>query len=317
MMKVLVTGAAGFIGFHSAKALNQLDHFVIGIDNFNTYYDPTLKRARAEELAKQGMVILEVDLSETQTLSSIIEKEEITHILHLAAQAGVRYSLENPSLYIQSNVQGFLNILELCRSFPHLTLVYASSSSVYGLNQKVPFSLEDRTDSQASLYGVTKKSNELMASSYHHLYGIRVTGLRFFTVYGPWGRPDMAYFLFTKAILQKQPINLFNFGKMKRDFTYIDDIVAGIIAALQLSSPNAIFNLGHHQPEELIYLIELLEKELGCKAKKNLLPMQLADVFSTYADISESQKLLNFEPKTSLKEGIPQFINWYRTFYQV
>lgn len=312
---VFITGAAGFIGFHVARALHQRGDAVIGYDNFNDYYDPTLKKARAKLLAELGISVLEGDITQRQPLQKAIEEHQTTHILHLAAQAGVRYSLQNPHAYIQSNIEGFLNILEICRAHPHIPLIYASSSSVYGLNQEIPFSIEDRTDRQASLYGVTKKTNELMAHSYHHLFEIAVTGLRFFTVYGPWGRPDMAYFSFTRAILEGRPIEIFNHGQMKRDFTYIDDIVAGTIAALDRPHPCAIFNLGHHQPEDLLHLIHLLEKGLGREAKKMMLPMQPGDVVSTYADISESQKELGFHPKVTLEEGISSFLEWYQSYF--
>lgn len=314
--RVFITGAAGFIGFHMARYLHGRGDVVMGYDNFNPYYDPSLKRARAAELAKEGIVVEEGDCCDRAHLQTAIETFEATHILHLAAQAGVRYSLENPQIYLQSNIEGFLNILEICRLHPQVPLVYASSSSVYGLNNKVPFSIEDRTDHQASLYGVTKKTNELMAQTYHHLFGISVTGLRYFTVYGPWGRPDMAYFLFTKAILENKPIEIYNHGNMKRDFTYIDDIVEGTAAAIDKAYPHAIFNLGHHHPEELLHLITLLEKGLGKKAEKKLLPMQAGDVQSTYAEIQESTIHLGFSPKVSLEQGIEQFIQWYQRYYK-
>jgi UDP-glucuronate 4-epimerase len=312
---IFITGAAGFIGFHMARHLHQRGDNVIGYDNFNAYYDPQLKRSRAAELAKLGIDVLEGDLQDRQTLEKGILQHQTSHLLHLAAQAGVRYSLEKPQTYLQSNIEGFLNILEICRSYPDIPLIYASSSSVYGLNKNIPFTVGDRTDHQASLYGVTKKTNELMAHTYHHLFGISVTGLRFFTVYGPWGRPDMAYFLFTKAILENKPIELFNQGRMQRDFTYIEDIVAGAAAALDSAFPFAIFNLGHHQPEELLHLIAILENELGRKAQKILLPMQAGDVISTYADIEESTAQLAFVPKISLEEGIAHFVKWYKDYY--
>lgn len=315
--RILITGAAGFIGFHMAKFFHERGDFVVGYDNFNDYYDPLLKRARAEELSKLGILIVEKDINDSLALLQSVDQHEITHLLHLAAQAGVRYSIENPQAYLQSNLEGFLNILEVCRKRPNIPLIYASSSSVYGLNQKTPFCIEDRTDKQASFYGVTKKSNELMAHTYHHLYGIHVTGLRFFTVYGPWGRPDMAYFSFTRAILEKKPIDIYNQGRMFRDFTFIDDIVEGTAAAVDQSYPCELFNLGHHQPEELSHLIHLLENELGVKAEKNFLPIQPGDVLSTFADIRESQEKLNFHPKTSLKQGIRKFIQWYKEYYRV
>jgi UDP-glucuronate 4-epimerase len=314
---IFITGAAGFIGFHAALDLQQRGDHVIGYDNFNAYYDPQLKRNRSAELAKRGIVVLEGDLLDRTSLQRTIERHQTTHILHLAAQAGVRYSLENPQSYLQANIEGFLNILEICRHFPGLPLIYASSSSVYGLNQKVPFAVEDRTDMQASLYGVTKKTNELMAHTYHHLFGIPVTGLRFFTVYGPWGRPDMAYFLFTRAILEGRPIEIYNEGQMQRDFTYIDDIVAGTVAAIDHASPYALFNLGHHRPEELLHLIHLLEKELGRKAQKIFKPMQLGDVVSTYADIESSTTQLGFVPRVSLEEGVAHFVRWYKDYYSI
>lgn len=315
--RVFITGAAGFIGFHAALFLQRRGDQVIGYDNFNAYYDPLLKRARAVDLANQGITVIKGDLNDREALQRAIEEHQTTHILHLAAQAGVRYSLDNPQAYLQSNIEGFLAILEICRKHPKIPLIYASSSSVYGLNQKIPFSIADRTDHQASLYGVTKKTNELMAHSYHHLFGLSVTGLRFFTVYGPWGRPDMAYFLFTKAILDNKPIDIYNHGKMLRDFTYIDDIVDGTAAAIDRSLPHATFNLGNNRPEELLKLISILEKELGRKALTNLLPMQPGDVVSTYADISESTAQLNYIPKISLEEGIAKFVKWYKDFYNI
>ncbi len=313
--KILVTGAAGFIGFHLTRHFQALGDHVIGIDNFNSYYDPSLKHARAAMLAKEDINILTQDIGDYEALKSLIQKEKITHLVHMAAQAGVRYSTEKPHEYLKANVDGFLNILELCRAFPDLSLVYASSSSVYGLNTDKPFRIEDRTDHQASLYGVTKKCNELMAFTYHHLYGVRSTGLRFFTVYGPWGRPDMAYFRFTKAMLEGAEVPLYNGGKMERDFTYIDDIVDGTAAAINRVEDCALFNLGNHHPEKLMKLVEILEKCLGVKAKTRLLPMQLGDVTSTYADISSSRDILGFEPRVSLEEGTERFAKWYRDYH--
>lgn len=313
---ILVTGAAGFIGFHLAKALHQRGDTVIGLDNYNDYYSPELKRARERELQKLEIEIVNGDIGNLKMLNATIDFNDITHIVHLAAQAGVRYSLTNPQAYVKANIEGFVNVLEACRKHPQVKLVYASSSSVYGLNTKTPFSEDDRTDQQASLYGATKKSNELMAFTYHHLYGIPVTGLRFFTVYGPWGRPDMAYFSFTKAILENKPIEVFNHGKMMRDFTYIDDIVSGIIAAVDLESGLEIFNLGNHQPVELDHFIGVIEKALGKTAIRKSMPMQQGDVLATYADIEHSRSKLGFNPKTSLEEGIPKFIEWYRHYYQ-
>lgn len=311
MKHVLVTGAAGFIGFHLAKHLKKRGDKVIGLDNFNAYYDPLLKRSREKELTKYDVSIIDGDICNDELLQKIVDDHQITHFAHLAAQAGVRYSLENPQAYIKANIEGFVNVLETCRQRSGLKLVYASSSSVYGLNKKIPFSIEDRTDQQASLYGATKKTNELMAATYHHLYQIPVTGLRFFTVYGPWGRPDMAYFQFTKAILEGMPIQIFNHGKMRRDFTYIDDIVHGIASAIDLESKNEIFNLGHHQPVELLKMVELLEQSLGKKAQKVFVPMQAGDVLETYADIEKSHEQLGFNPQTTLEEGIPRFVDWY------
>jgi UDP-glucuronate 4-epimerase len=310
--RILVTGAAGFIGFHLSKALKERGDFVIGYDNFNDYYSPLLKNARAERLRKIGVEVLHGDLCNSPLLTETVDNFRITHIAHLAAQAGVRYSLENPQAYVQSNIEGFVNILEVCRSNPGIKLTYASSSSVYGLNQKVPFSEQDPTDLQASLYGATKKSNELFAASYHHLFKIAATGIRYFTVYGPWGRPDMAYYTFTDAILSGKPIQIFNYGRMKRDFTYIDDAVAGTIAAIDLGADFEIFNLGNNKPVELMEFIKVIEKATGRSARFEYLPMQQGDVPATYADISHSQEKLNFSPSTSLEEGIPKFVKWFQ-----
>ena len=263
-----------------------------------------------------GISIVHGNISNPSILPEIIEKNKITHIVHLAAQAGVRYSLVNPHAYIETNITGFLNVLETCRHHPEIPLTYASSSSVYGTNTKVPFSIDDSTDHQASIYGVTKKTNELMAYTYHHLYKIPVTGLRFFTVYGPWGRPDMAYYNFTKSILEGRPIDVYDYNKMKRDFTYVDDIVDGIVAAIDLEAKNEIFNLGNHKSEPLEALITAIEESTGKKAILNHLPKQPGDVEVTYADIEHSQLLLNFLPKTSLKEGIPRFVDWYLNYQE-
>lgn len=309
---IFITGAAGFIGFHLATYLHARGDNVIGYDNFNDYYDPKLKHDRANELAKMGVQIIKGDINDVPLLYQSINNHQTSHLVHLAAQAGVRYSLENPHAYIQSNIEGFLNILEICRQHPQIKLTYASSSSVYGLNQKTPFSVSDRTDHQASLYGVTKKTNELMAQSYHHLFDVSSTGLRYFTVYGPWGRPDMAYFLFTNAILENRPIQIYNNGQMLRDFTYIDDIIDGTVSAIDHEFSCEVFNLGHNQPNALMDLITHIENELGKKAIKEFLPMQAGDVISTYADIDLSISKLNFNPKVSLKEGINKFVNWYK-----
>ncbi|MBA3721595.1 MAG: NAD-dependent epimerase/dehydratase family protein [Parachlamydiaceae bacterium] len=315
--KVFITGAAGFIGFHLARFLRVRGDDVIGYDNFNDYYDPKLKRDRANKLAKIDIQVLEGDICDQSAIQKAVKEHQTTHIVHLAAQAGVRYSLDNPHAYIKSNIEGFLNILEICRRDNNIQLIYASSSSVYGRNEKIPFSTSDQTDKQASLYGITKKTNEMMAETYHHLFGVKSTGLRFFTVYGPWGRPDMAYFLFTKAILENRPIDIFNQGEMSRDFTYIDDIVQGIVSAIDRAYECDIFNLGHHHPNTLLELVETIENELGIKAKKNWLPMQPGDVMVTYADIEDSTNRLDFLPKVSLAKGISNFIQWYKEYYDL
>jgi len=313
---ILITGAAGFIGFHTALTLaKDSNNSVIGYDNFNDYYSIQLKRDRAQILLNANMQVVEGDICDALKLNHLIKSQHITHIVHLAAQAGVRYSLTHPQSYVKANLEGFITLLELCRETPSIQLVYASSSSVYGLNSKIPFSIEDRTDHQASLYGATKKANELFASTYHHLFGIPVTGLRFFTVYGPWGRPDMAYSVFTEAILTNKPIEVYNFGKMKRDFTYIDDIVEGIIAAVNRKGAGEVFNLGHHEPVELLDFIETLEEFLGKKATKVLKEMQPGDVVETFADIRESTRCLNFIPKVNMRDGLAKFVAWYRNYY--
>lgn len=312
--QVFITGIAGFIGFHLACYLHARGDYVSGCDNFNGYYSPALKRARVRVLNQLGIEVLEGDICDKDWLEEGIQKHHTTHLVHLAAQAGVRYSLQNPQAFIKANIEGFLNVLEICRCHPSIKLTYASSSTVYGLNLKVPFSIDDHTDRQANLYGVTKKTNELMAQTYHHLFDIHVTGLRFFTVYGPWGRPDMAYFSFTEAIVEGRPIEIYNRGNMLRDFTYIDDIIEGIAAAVDREYACKVFNLGHHQPEQLLHLISLIEKELGIKAQKKLLPMQAGDMVSTYADIEESTDELGFIPKVSLEEGISRFIHWYKEY---
>lgn len=315
--KIFITGIAGFIGFHLAKALNRARYFVSGCDNFNSYYDPDLKRERARILSQLGIEIHELDLNHFNQNHSIFKEIEFTHFFHLAAQAGVRHSLNDPRSYIENNIQGFLEVLELCRNFPKMKLLFASSSSIYGLNQKTPFSEDDLSDSPANLYAATKKSNELMAFAYHHLFQIKMIGLRFFTVYGPFGRPDMAYYSFTKAIIEDKPIDVFNHGKMKRDFTYIDDIIDGCIKALDYECGFEIFNLGNNNPEQLFSLIELLEHFLNKKAKLNLKQMQSGDVLETFADITKSKNLLHYEPKTSLKEGLEKFVKWYQEYHRV
>lgn len=311
--RIFITGMAGFIGFHLAQKLHQRGDVVVGCDNFNSYYDPLLKKERARILAEQNIELIACDICHQSALEQIIRDHKITHLVHLAAQAGVRYSITHPEKYQESNLDGFFHILEVLRRLPQIKLTFASSSSVYGLNKKIPFSETDNTDSPANFYGATKKSNELMAFAYHQIYGIKATGLRFFTVYGPYGRPDMAYYSFAKAISQGTPIKLFNYGNMQRDFTYVDDIVNGVIAAIDLEADFEIFNLGNNRPEELLKLIEIIEKRLGKKALIEKLPMQPGEIQTTFADISKAQKLLKFQPKTSLEKGMEHFLNWFET----
>lgn len=329
-----MTGVAGFIGMHSAKKLLDDGHEIIGIDNLNDYYDVTLKKDRLKVLETyKHFRFLKLDIKGQKDVLELFKKELPQRVLHLAAQAGVRYSIENPYIYIDSNIQGFLNILEGCRAIKTEHLVFASSSSVYGGNTKVPFSEHDNVDHPISLYAATKKANELMAHTYSHLYQIPTTGLRFFTVYGPWGRPDMALFLFTKAILQDQPIDIFNHGKMIRDFTYVDDIVESIVRIIdKIATPNAsfdtkkpdpatshapyrIFNIGNNQPTPLADYIEAIESALDRKAIKNLMDMQAGDVKITSADTSELNQWVNFKPNTSIKEGVKRFVDWYKNYY--
>lgn len=330
-MKVLVTGAAGFIGFHLTKHLLDRGDTVVGIDNLNDYYDVRLKEARLqalEEYANAGSFsFTKLDIQDGHALNDLFRAVKPQSVIHLAAQAGVRYSIENPQAYIQSNLVGFANMLEACRHFPVGHLVYASSSSVYGGNTKMPFSETDPVDRPVSLYAATKKSNELMAHTYSHLYQIPTTGLRFFTVYGPWGRPDMSPFLFANAIYKSQPIKVFNHGEMLRDFTYIDDIVEGLVRVLDKAPatkdadsqstlvPYKIFNIGNHQPVPLLTFIETLESLIGKKAIKQYLPMQPGDVVATYADTSALQAWVGFKPQTSLSQGLTHFVRWYQTFY--
>jgi UDP-glucuronate 4-epimerase len=312
----LVTGAAGFIGFHVSRALLERGDRVLGLDNLNDYYDVSLKKARLRLLQdNEDFNFYKEDLANREGLSRIFGQNKIQVVCNMAAQAGVRYSLENPFAYQSSNVEGFLNIIHLSQEHKVENFVYASSSSVYGSNKKVPFSVQDRVDNPISLYAATKKANELIAHTYSHLYNLPCSGLRLFTVYGPWGRPDMALFIFTKAITKNQPIEVYNFGKMRRDFTYIDDIVQGVLASMDRPVPYAIYNLGNSRAVDLLYFIECIEKELGKKAEKKLLPMQPGDVVETYADISESERDLGFHPTTRIEEGIASFINWYRSFY--
>ncbi len=313
---ILVTGSAGFIGFHAAKRLLEDGHIVIGADNFNDYYDPSLKEARNAILEGfEGYKLYRGDLSDESLVEQIFTENKIDQICHLAAQAGVRYSLENPRVYIKSNINAFLNILEAARNYNIKDLVYASSSSVYGNNQKVPFSVSDSVDNPISLYAVTKKADELMAHTYSHLFDINTTSLRFFTVIGPYGRPDMAPILFASAISKEKEIKVFNFGKMKRDFTYIDDIVDGILLALEKTNGYQIFNLGNNKPVELEYFISCIEKEIGKSAKKKYMELQPGDVLETFADIEHTKKVLGWEPKTSTEEAIKTFIGWYKEYY--
>ncbi|MCH9769304.1 MAG: NAD-dependent epimerase [Gammaproteobacteria bacterium] len=332
-MKVFVTGAAGFIGFHLTKALLLRGDEVVGLDNLNDYYDPQLKHDRLAQLPSDGFTFYKADLEDTSAIEQIFSEHQFDCVVNLAAQAGVRYSLQNPRAYINSNLVGFLNILEACRHNKVVNLVFASSSSVYGANAKYPFSEHDNIDHPVSLYAATKKSNELMAHSYASLYGLPVTGLRFFTVYGPWGRPDMALFKFTKNILADQPIELFNNGQMLRDFTYVDDIVAGIIKTVDhpaevnpdwsgLSpdpatsyAPYTVFNIGNNQPIKLLDFVSAVEKALNKKAIKKLMPMQAGDVEKTYADTAKLEEAFDYKPSTSIEEGIQRFINWYVEYF--
>ena len=321
-MKALITGCAGFIGMFVAERLLARGDDVIGIDNLNDYYDVRLKEARLARLAAlPGFRFSKLDLADRDGMAALFAREQPEAVINLAAQAGVRYSLKNPPAYADSNLLGFVNVLEGCRHGGVKHLVYASSSSVYGGNTKVPFAETDNVDHPVSLYAATKKANELMAYSYSHLYRIPCTGLRFFTVYGPWGRPDMAYFSFTKAILAGQPIDVFNHGKMRRDFTYIDDIAEGVVRVLDRRAegepPHVLYNIGNHQPVELMEFIDILERELGRKALRNFLPMQDGDVPQTYADTAALREAVGFAPATPLAEGIRRFAVWYRDFYRV
>jgi len=333
---ILVTGAAGFIGFHLAKRLLDRGDQVIGLDNMNDYYDVRLKEARLAQLTPhERFRFIKLDLANRNGMHDLFADQPIGRVVHLAAQAGVRYSLINPHAYIESNIEGFLNILEGCRHHQIVHLVYASSSSVYGGNTHMPFSIHDNVDHPVSLYAASKKANELMAHCYAHLYNLPCTGLRFFTVYGPWGRPDMALFIFTKSILEGKPIEVFNQGKMRRDFTFVDDIVEGVIRTLDhTATPNSswssdkpdpgtskaparVYNIGNHQPVELLHFINVLEQALGKKAERKLMPMQPGDVPATYADIDDLMQDVGFKPATSIEEGIPRFVQWYREFYKV
>jgi len=333
---VLVTGAAGFIGFHVAQRLLSAGCDVVGLDSVNAYYDPRLKQARLDILAENAnFSFVKLDLADRSATQSLFARHRFPLVVHLAAQAGVRYSLEHPHAYADANIEGFLNVLEGCRHNACQHLVFASSSSVYGANTKLPFSVHDNVDHPISLYAASKKANELMAHAYSHLYGIPATGLRFFTVYGPWGRPDMAMFIFASAILAGTPIRLFNHGKMRRDFTYVDDVSKAIVRLLDhppkgdpawngrepdpatSAAPWRIYNIGNSRPEQLTYVISLLEKEFGRTAVKEMLPMQAGDVEATYADVADLERDIGFRPATSIEDGIAQFAKWYRDFHRI
>lgn len=334
-MKYLVTGAAGFIGFHVSQRLLAAGHQVVGIDNLNDYYDISLKQARLDQLSSADFHFVKMDLADTSAMAALFAEHKFDRVIHLAAQAGVRYSLENPHAYTQANLVGHLNVLEGCRHNKVQHLLYASSSSVYGLNRKMPFSTDDSVDHPVSLYAATKKANELMSHTYSHLYGLPTTGLRFFTVYGPWGRPDMALFKFTKAMLEGKSIDVYNYGKMKRDFTYIDDIVEAIIRLQDVipdpnsewtvetgspatsSAPYRVYNIGNSSPVELMDYITALEEAIGVKAEKNMMPMQPGDVLETSAETQPLYDLVGFRPQTSVKDGVKNFVDWYRAFYNV
>ncbi|RXH12065.1 SDR family NAD(P)-dependent oxidoreductase [Bradyrhizobium guangzhouense] len=324
---ILVTGAAGFIGFHVARQLLAEGRPVVGLDNLNTYYDPALKQARLALLQGQsGFSFVQVDLADREAMAALFAQHRFAKVVHLAAQAGVRYSIDQPHSYVDSNLQGFLNVLEGCRNNGCRHLVYASSSSVYGANTKRPFSVQDRTDHPVSFYAATKKANEVMAQSYSHLYRLPVTALRFFTIYGPWGRPDMAMFLFVNAIMAGKPIRLFNHGRMRRDFTYIDDVTRVVSKLVDLvpadnpaaaNAPSRTYNVGNHRPEELMHVVELLERELGRTAIKELLPMQPGDVVETFADVEDLMRDTGFAPSTPIERGVHNFVTWYRDHYKV
>ncbi len=334
-MKILITGVAGFIGSQLAKKILNHDINVVGIDNLNDYYDVNLKKSRLQQLeANSNFQFIKLDLADRKGMAELFNRHKFNQVVNLAAQAGVRYSLENPYAYVDTNIVGFVNLLEGCRHHAVEHLVFASSSSVYGLNTKMPFSAKHNVDHPVSLYAATKKANELMAHTYSHLYGLPTTGLRFFTVYGPWGRPDMAYFKFTKAILANQPIDVYNFGKMQRDFTYIDDIVEGVMKIIQRkpkadsnwssetpnpsssTAPYKIYNIGNNQSVDLMYFIKTLENALGKKANMNMLPMQPGDVKMTYANIDDLKTDFNWQPQTSIEEGLSNFIDWYTNYYR-
>lgn len=320
-MTTLVTGAAGFIGYHVCQTLLARGEEVVGVDNVNDYYLVSLKEDRLRQLVEQpGFTFHRVNIADRDALSAALADTRLDGVIHLAAQAGVRYSLENPFAYVEANLVGHVAILELCRHRPELRhLVYASSSSVYGGNTKLPFSEDDRVDAPVSLYAATKKADELLSHSYADLYGLPQTGLRFFTVYGPWGRPDMAMWLFTEAILAERPIKVFNHGDMQRDFTFIDDIVSGILAAYDRApsgdTPHRVYNIGNNQPEELLHMIEVLEQCLGKTAERELLPMQTGDVKATYADLTAIGRDLGYRPTTPIDVGVPRFVEWYLDYH--
>ncbi|WP_281417500.1 NAD-dependent epimerase [Lentibacillus saliphilus] len=332
---ILITGAAGFIGSHLSKRLLKEGHKVIGIDNINDYYDPKLKEARLKNLEHKNFKFVKTDLEDLDTVNHVFQENNPDIVINLAAQAGVRYSLENPHVYVNSNVVGFTNILESCRHHNVKHLIYASSSSVYGANTSKPFSTSDNIDHPLSLYAATKKSNELFAHTYSHLYGLPTTGLRFFTVYGPWGRPDMALFLFTKAIVNDEPIDVFNHGKMMRDFTYVDDIVESITRLIEKPAkpnlnwsgtnpdpgssyaPYKVYNIGNNSPVRLMEFIEAIENKLGKKAMKNYLPLQAGDVPETYANVEDLFRDIDFQPQTTIQDGVNNFIDWYLDYYKV
>jgi UDP-glucuronate 4-epimerase len=322
---ILVTGAAGFIGFHTARRLLAEGRHVVGLDNLNSYYDPALKQSRLDILRREARFdFVQADLADRSALAALFAKHRFAAVIHLAAQAGVRHSIDHPHAYAEANLEGFVNVLEGCRHNQCRHLIYASSSSVYGANTKLPFSVADRTDHPISLYAATKKANELMAHSYSHLYRLPVTGLRFFTIYGPWGRPDMAIFLFTRAIVEGEPIKLFNHGKMRRDFTHIDDVSRVVSKLIDLvpegsigSAPARVYNVGNHHPEDLMHVVELLERELGRTATKEMLPMQAGDVLETFADVGDLMRDTGFTPATAIEDGIRGFVAWYRGYYKV
>lgn len=324
---ILVTGAAGFIGFHVARQLLAEGRPVVGLDNLNTYYDPALKQARLALLQSEpGFCFVQADLADREAMAALFARHRFDKVVHLAAQAGVRHSIDQPHSYVDSNLEGFLNVLEGCRNNRCRHLVYASSSSVYGANTKLPFSVQDRTDHPVSFYAATKKANEVMAQSYSHLYRLPVTALRFFTIYGPWGRPDMAMFLFVNAIMAGRPIRLFNHGRMRRDFTYIDDVTRVVSKLIDLvpannpaaaNAPSKVYNVGNHRPEELMHVVGLLERELGRTAVKELLPMQPGDVVETFADVEDLMRDTGFAPSTPIEQGVHNFVTWYRDHYKV